>query len=196
MNHTRRRVVPPLVTGVFLFAYLLTYSIDAYGMLLGASLPGEIGRIRVLFLGMGSLLYAGYRVARFHPYFDTGYCRWLCLTPWSVDKPLPLGPVHLVWGDLVILMVLILLAYFNTPFAPSLVMVPVIVFLSVYLIILWLTLAAQQLRIMVVSLFLAPFAVYPFRSAYAAVLVLLVLYVLCYVAFRRFFRDFPWNTQY
>jgi hypothetical protein len=66
----------------------------------------------------------------------------------------------------------------------------------VYLILLWLALGAQQVRILVVSLFLAPLAIYPFRNPYVAVTVLVALYVLCYIALQRFLGDFPWNTKY
>jgi hypothetical protein len=90
-------------------------------------------------------------------------------------------------------MVLALLAYINVP---SLAPLPVIIFLSVYQIVLWLTLGAQQVRICVVSLFLAPFAIYPFKNPYIGVLVLAALYVLGYIGLQRFLRDFPWNTKY
>ncbi len=62
-----------------------------------------------------SILLGFYRVAAFHPYFRPNYLRWLKLTPWTVRKPLPLGPVHLVpedgpWIGLVVLLSAILTA--------------------------------------------------------------------------------------
>jgi hypothetical protein len=44
-------------------------------------------------------LYALFRVWAFHPALRPAYCNWLSLTPWTVKKPLPFGPVHLVWQD-------------------------------------------------------------------------------------------------
>jgi len=44
--------------------------------------------------------------------------------------------------------------------------------------------------------FLAPFVIYPFASLYVSILVLILLYFLCYAGFRGFLRDFPWNTRY
>jgi hypothetical protein len=46
--------------------------------------------------------YALYRLGRFHPVCNRGYRAWLTLTPWTADKPLPLGPVHLVWQDAIV----------------------------------------------------------------------------------------------
>jgi hypothetical protein len=170
--------------------------VDLLFILCGMPTPRQTMTVRLLYLVIASLVYAICRATAHHPLCSIRYCQWLCRTPWSIDKPLPLGPVHLVWGDLVILMVLTLMAYFNTPFALFLMTGPVIIFLSVYLIIHWLTLGTQQVRIVLVSLFVAPFAVYPFRNPYIVVTVLVALYVLCYIALQRFLRDFPWNTKY
>lgn len=47
--------------------------------------------------------YAVFRLARFHPVCNRRYRAWLVLSPWTVDKPLPLGPVHLVWQDAIVI---------------------------------------------------------------------------------------------
>jgi hypothetical protein len=52
-----------------------------------------------LWLIAGTALLAFYRVAAFHPFFRRDYFRWLKSTPWTVDKPLPMGPVELVPQD-------------------------------------------------------------------------------------------------
>ncbi|HEV3385800.1 MAG TPA: hypothetical protein VG097_13370 [Gemmata sp.] len=48
-------------------------------------------------------VYALYRVRAFHPALRSSYRNWLSLTPWTVKKPLPLGPIHLVWQDVFLL---------------------------------------------------------------------------------------------
>lgn len=53
-----------------------------------------------------TLVYAGFRVYAFHPAFRKDYRDWLKQTPWRWGLPLPLGPVHLVPQDLVILTIL------------------------------------------------------------------------------------------
>jgi hypothetical protein len=54
------------------------------------------------------ILYGGHRAIAVHPDFDAGYRKWLATTPWTVRKPLPMGPVHLVWEDGVVVGTLIL----------------------------------------------------------------------------------------
>src|SRR5262245_22736690 len=55
--------------------------------------------------------YAVYRVAGFHPGYRAGYYLWLRGTPWSSQKPLPMGPVHLVWQDVLLLATVFALTY-------------------------------------------------------------------------------------
>ena len=47
----------------------------------------------------GTILLARHRVVAFHPYYRGDYLRWLKSTPWTVRKPLPVGPVELVPQD-------------------------------------------------------------------------------------------------
>ncbi|HVC94938.1 MAG TPA: hypothetical protein VND64_14680 [Pirellulales bacterium] len=47
--------------------------------------------------------YAVYRVIAFHPLFNESYYLWLTLTPWRRGTPLPVGPVHLVAQDALVL---------------------------------------------------------------------------------------------
>ncbi|HEV3435866.1 MAG TPA: hypothetical protein VG122_00810 [Gemmata sp.] len=52
-----------------------------------------------------AVIYALFRVWMFHPALRPAYCNWLSHTPWTVKKPLPFGPVHLVWQDVLLLSV-------------------------------------------------------------------------------------------
>ena len=56
----------------------------------------------VFLLGLSLLLYGQYRVIAFHPLWRREYFAWLRETPWHRSRPLPLGPVHLVAQDVVI----------------------------------------------------------------------------------------------
>ena len=38
-----------------------------------------------------------------NPYARSGYRAWLATTPWSVDRPLPFGPIELDWPDVAVL---------------------------------------------------------------------------------------------
>ena len=51
--------------------------------------------------------YGVFRVAAFHPFFRPKYRGWLEQTPWTSRKPLPLGPIHLVWQDTIAVGILI-----------------------------------------------------------------------------------------
>jgi hypothetical protein len=74
-------------------------------------LPAAPGLMADLTLWVAFIAYGGYRVVRFHPAFRGDYRDWLAQTPWRVGKPLPLGPVHLVPQDFVILGGMVALAW-------------------------------------------------------------------------------------
>ncbi|HVX13416.1 MAG TPA: hypothetical protein VHC22_19690 [Pirellulales bacterium] len=44
------------------------------------------------------------RVQAFHPLYQHGYRNWLRVTPWTSGVPLPVGPIHLVLQDAVLLL--------------------------------------------------------------------------------------------
>ncbi len=49
------------------------------------------------------------RAHAFHPLYQPGYRNWLMVTPWTGRVPLPMGPIHLVPQDAVLLMLALLL---------------------------------------------------------------------------------------
>jgi hypothetical protein len=63
--------------------------------------------VAILYTAAG--LYGIHRARLFHPFFDHEYQDWLERTPWTVARPLPLGPIQLTWKDGVVLGALILL---------------------------------------------------------------------------------------
>ncbi|MSR60455.1 MAG: hypothetical protein EXS05_22910 [Planctomycetaceae bacterium] len=72
-------------------------------------------RVSGLFLPIAACLYGGYRVYLLHPIFQNSYREWLSRTPWSGRLPLPLGPVHLVTQDAVLMLCLTALALWRHP---------------------------------------------------------------------------------
>lgn len=78
-----------------------------------------------------AVVYAGLRVYAFHPAFRKDYWEWLKQTPWRVGLPLPLGPVHLVPQDVVILGILTLFGWRH--FGPNWWLVPC-TFLAAYVV--------------------------------------------------------------
>jgi hypothetical protein len=57
----------------------------------------------LLFVGLGPAAYGAYRAMYFHPANRNHYRSWLETTPWRHPKPLPFGPVSLVWQDVPVL---------------------------------------------------------------------------------------------
>ena len=55
---------------------------------------------------ISALIYGIYRAWYFHPVENRSYGEWLQIMPWTPADPLPLGPVHFVWQDAVVLVAL------------------------------------------------------------------------------------------
>src|SRR5580765_387984 len=66
----------------------------------------DLNNIRLIILVSAAVAYGFVRLWRFHPACKPAYCSWLEMSPWTARKPLPLGPIHLVWQDAVVLGVL------------------------------------------------------------------------------------------
>jgi len=91
----------------------------------------EIRNFRALILGMAAGCYALYRLWRFHPFWNRRYAAWLASSPWTPEKPLPLGPIYPVWQDAVVLGIITAVAHWHAHVSP---MLPAMVFGLVFLI--------------------------------------------------------------
>ena len=121
-----RLVLPP--AGILL-TYALVYTIFeglvlAMEWRLGAPIRGMAGRPGVLLPLLAAALYGGFRVIAFHPVYRPKYRAWLESTPWTSGKPLPVGPVSLVWEDGVVLSLLCLLHLVQPELDPILLNIP------------------------------------------------------------------------
>jgi hypothetical protein len=95
-----RTVAPPaglVLTFLFLFG-VLEGGVLYFEHQVGARIdlrfrPGHV----LLFTGSACLGY--YRALAFHPTWRPDYFEWLKFTPWTLHKPLPLGPIELVPED-------------------------------------------------------------------------------------------------
>ena len=191
-----RQVLPnKYVVVFFAVVYLLTYRLDQLFVRLGAPIPVEVAWTRLIVLLFAAALYGYWRVRCFHPCYNGLYRAWLAISPWTFGKALPLGPVHLVWVDFVVVGVLTLVGWSNGFFHVAW---PAVTFLGIYLIFLALalTFGAGEFGLVLVTLFLAPFVVYPHRSPMVALAILMGFYILLHIGLRRELREFPWNTGY
>lgn len=106
-----RLVLPPpaILLGFALLYTILEGLVLAVEWHLGAPVRRMAGRPGVVLPLLAAALYGGFRVIAFHPVYRPNYRVWLEATPWTSRKPLPVGPVSLVWEDGVVLSLLCLL---------------------------------------------------------------------------------------
>ncbi len=142
------------------------------------------------FLCIFSIFYAVYRAVGFHPLTRPSYARWLVTTPWTSARPLPLGPIHLVTQDVLILAGAVLLAW---PANRLQALVVAQVFLLVYLIglavTLWLT--GEKLCAYVVG-FGAGLMLHFLLKLPAFGVAALATYGIAFWGLRRALARFPW----
>ena len=144
-------------------------------------------------LSVFALFYVAYRVWTFHPAMRPDYYQWLASTPWTSSQPLPLGPIHLVWQDLLLVGIGVAVGW---PRLQTQALIPAQVFLFAYLAGLAFTLgfteAGRWSYGIVVGLgFMALFARHPqfFVGAAAA------SYGIAYLGVRSALARFPWQDS-
>jgi hypothetical protein len=154
----------------------------------------EVVRLLTAVLGVAAGLYALYRVWAFHPAMRSDYHQWLTTTPWTARKPLPLGPLHLVPQDVLLLGAIVLLGW---PRLQWLALVPVQVFLVVYLLALgvlhWLT--GVKTWGYAVG-FAAGFTVLAMPDMLLFIAVSLATLAVAYLGLRRSLAGFPWENLF
>lgn len=134
------------------------------------------------------------RVPHLHPALSPRYAAWLATTPWRNKLPLPLGPVHLVWPDMLLILCAELYAVLRLGFSPG-------AALATFLFAYSLTLSFAFLKTLQTQLYFAVTAfvlpgvllMLPHTQAIAAVLMLLYLY--CLIGQRRLLDAFPWQAK-
>lgn len=112
MKNWMRVVLPPTIwTSGFVLVYLLLEGV-IWRVVWQLSSPIAMTEMRLprdMLLMFGAMAYGAFRVIAFHPIYRPEYRKFLMVTPWSWNKPLPIGPIHLVWQDAVVVLMLILL---------------------------------------------------------------------------------------
>lgn len=135
--------------------------------------------------------YAFYRVAGFHPGYRAGYFLWLKGTPWHAGKPLPLGPIHLVWQDAVLIAIVYAAAY---PRSGLDAIGVVQVFLVVYVLALGAAHYWTGEKVWgYATMFAAGFPVLFIRDLYWFAGSIAIAYVLGYIGLRIALAHFPWE---
>ncbi len=200
--HSNQVWPPPLLVVPFIFIYgmlvlslrLILLSYGHYKAALRVEDPDveEIKNIKIVLLAGGAMVYALYRIWRFHPRCNSAYLVWLRLTPWTADKPLPLGPVHPVWQDAVVIGVLTLIAKWQAHLDPLL---PAVAFGLAYLGGMTLVLLATRQRVSFLLGFLWPALILPFLNAIGFGLVCAAIVAVIWYGHRQSLRAFPWGSR-
>jgi len=180
--------------GTFVFFYLL---FDAPFYLLTLFQPSLLALPRQWHsesvLKFACAAYGVYRVAAFHPVFRPDYFKWLKAGPWNSSKPLPAGPIHLVWQDLVVCLIVEFLALRYPWTHPA---VPLLCLLVFYLLCLSAALFATGQR---AAAYLIAFGmggvVHLHSRSWMAFAGGVALYLLAYGALRRSLARFPWPIE-
>ncbi len=168
-----------------------------FGVSLGAPLP-ELQDLRragtIVILGSGAVLYGLVRGVGFHPVGLPDYRAWLAATPWTGQKPLPFGPVHLVPQDVFLAGSAVLLAWLSGDgwvlWAPQ-------VFLAVYLLAVTGNLFSTGCWPWGYAVaFGLGLAVHLWRAAPAGLAVELLTYVAAYLGLRQSLARFPWGDDW
>jgi hypothetical protein len=138
-----------------------------------------------------ALAYGVFRVVAFHPALRDAYRKWLSQTPWNHTRPLPLGPIHLVWQDAVLLAVAVGLSW---PFYGAQGVIVVQMFLIVYVFFLFLSLVATQEYPSTFAVGFGMGAMVVWWSKPAAFVVVAALtYWAGWLGLRRSLISFPWK---
>lgn len=154
-----------------------------------SSMP-EIVKMRSVILGMAAGCYAIFRLWRFHPACNPAYAAWLKSTPWTPSKPLPLGPVFLVWQDAVVIGLLAVFAQWYAHADPA---VPPIVFGLTYFIGMTALLAfTRTWRPCLLLGFLWAASILPATRGPLGVGILSAILVVTWYGHRQSLRKFPW----
>ena len=136
-------------------------------------------------------LYAVYRLARFHPACNQPYGMWLKLTPWTAERPLPLGPVHLVWQDMAFLGILMGVGWFDAHANPLWIAVA---FGFMYLLGLTILLGVTRTwGFCLLLCFLWPALMLPSLQGGRMFVVIAIMFNVAWLGHQRSLRSFPWK---
>jgi len=156
---------------------------------LGKPLPLKIHPGEVLLL-VACLLHGIGRATRTHPCFDGEYLAWLRTTPWTSAKPLPQGPVHLVWEDAVIMSFFAIVSLILPAFVvPKLILTAFAAYLAVITLSLWITDASGHGYLCALGL---GFVVLYLKRAEIALAICLIVYVIAFLGLRRSLANLSW----
>jgi hypothetical protein len=196
MTARLRIVLPPLPIFLFFaFIYLLLEGPILFSQWRwGGLLPPPTSRPGLAFVSIAAAAYGVYRVVAFHPFYRADYREWLERTPWTSEKPLPVGPVALVWEDSVMLGGFVLLTLAQPLLDPvRLVNVCLLAYLGFLTVTLWPTGAGAFGYVVAFGMGLAV-RFHPDR--WACLAAAMGTYIVGYAGLRFSLAQFPWPLDW
>lgn len=139
--------------------------------------------------------YGTFRASSFHPIMRPKYWAWLTTTPWSLRKPLPMGPITLAWQDLMVWAILMTMnaCGFGEPLASVLLAAALCGYSAASI---WVLLLAERYVIAYAVAFLLIVAVYAFVHFHGLFLAFVIAsYVVAHVGMRRSLNGYPWPSH-
>ncbi len=190
------RVVLPSLGWLILFAGVYGGYLGLLFFLewrVGQRAPEEVRKMTLGALGLGAFAYASWRVHAFHPLSRPGYRSWLAATPWTSRQRLPLGPVHLVLQDVVLVGLVMLTGWYCQDrfvvYLPQL-------FLTFYLVFLGGTMFLTGAGAWGYAVYFGLGLILWFwHGPLVSVSVALAVYLLAYRGLRRSLAQFPWERE-
>ena len=190
-----RRIAPDpgwlIAFGVmFVFIEGLLRYLEARRIPIISRMPVRPGNVILL---AASVQYGLRRAVEFHPIWSEGYRTWLASTPWCSRKPLPMGPIELVWEDgLVVGSIILLERHLPVPSSMTL----VCGFLLGHLLGLTMTLWMTRVRVIgYFTCFTLGLAFWLLTRPVACLAVSTVVYLIAYEGLRRGLEKFPWKPR-
>jgi hypothetical protein len=183
-----RRLLPGLI--YLVVTYMLvegtTQYLESLNPPLIAAWPIRPGRAILI---LASVSWGIGRVSAYHPAYQRDYGNWLASTPWTLRKPLPLGPVALAWEDGAFMATVILLgATLPEPRAMQFLLAFLFANLLTLLPVIW----PASWPIGSTTAFGLGLLVRWIHRPIAALAVATLVYLLAYEGVRRSLEKFPW----
>lgn len=185
-----RVVLPGNWAGIFLVTYIGFQAV--VWAVQGGIVPPDVPHDFLLVLA--AVAYGAYRVGAFHPVLRPDYHDWLARTPWTPRHPLPVGPVHLVPQDMVVVGLLTLLGSRHPNLHPVVVpLIALVSYLAMLCLTLWLCRVYAVAYVLTFGLGLLVRFI-PHMSRMWIVVAGLTL--LSYVGLRQSLALFPWTRDW
>jgi hypothetical protein len=186
-----RMVAPPTLA---VAVVILVFSLFSVPHVVFGQQPAQGGDSQARrFLAVVAAALGVYRVVAFHPYFRPSYLRWLKMTPWNVDRPLPLGPVELVPEDVLgIGFVVLLSAIHPAPRSIELVNAFLLCHMISVVATFWRTHAAAFGYIVSMLLGFVPLL---WARPWLDLLLLTGIYLIVHEGLWRSLQRFPWESE-